>query len=148
MAQKDVDQLVSQEYKLGFTVDVEEDTVAPGLNDDVIRFISAKKKEPEWMTELRIKALHRWQKMEEPHWAHVSYKPIDYQSISYFAAPKKAPNSLDEVDEKILEAYDKLGIPLEEQKMLQGIAVDAVFDSVSVKTTFSETLKTRHESSQ
>ena len=140
MAQKDVDQFVSQEYKLGFTVDVEEDTVAPGLNDEVIRFISAKKNEPEWMTELRIKALHRWQKMEEPHWAHVSYKPIDYQSISYFAAPKKAPNSLDEVDTKILEAYNKLGIPLEEQKMLQGIAVDAVFDSVSVKTTYSKTL--------
>ncbi|WP_345977669.1 Fe-S cluster assembly protein SufB [Sulfurimonas sp. HSL3-7] len=140
MAQKDVDQLVSQEYKLGFTVDVEEDTVAPGLNDEVIRFISAKKKEPLWMTELRIKALHRWQKMEEPQWAHLHYKPIDYQSISYFAAPKKAPNSLDEVDPNILEAYDKLGIPLEEQKMLQGIAVDAVFDSVSVKTTYSETL--------
>ncbi|MDA3946199.1 MAG: Fe-S cluster assembly protein SufB [Helicobacteraceae bacterium] len=140
MAQKDVDQFVSQEYKLGFTVDVEEDTVAPGLNDDVIRFISAKKDEPEWMTEQRIKALHRWEKMVEPHWAHVSYKPIDYQSISYFAAPKKTPNSLDEVDAKILEAYGKLGIPLEEQKMLQGIAVDAVFDSVSVKTTYSETL--------
>jgi len=140
MAQKDVDQLVSQEYKLGFTVDVEEDTVAPGLNDDVIRFISAKKKEPEWMTEIRIKALHRWQKMEEPHWAHVHYKPVDYQSISYFAAPKKAPNSLDEVDPNIIEAYNKLGIPLEEQKLLQGIAVDAVFDSVSVKTTYSRTL--------
>ncbi len=140
MAQKDVDQFVSQEYKLGFTVDVEEDTVAPGLNDDVIHFISAKKNEPEWMTELRIKALHRWEKMVEPHWAHVSYKPIDYQSISYFSAPKKAPNSLDEVDANILEAYSKLGIPLEEQKMLQGIAVDAVFDSVSVKTTYSETL--------
>jgi len=140
MAQKDVDQLVSQEYKLGFTVDVEEDTVAPGLNDDVIRFISAKKKEPEWMTEIRIKALHRWQKMEEPTWAHIHYKPIDYQSISYFAAPKKAPNSLDEVDPNIIEAYNKLGIPLEEQKLLQGIAVDAVFDSVSVKTTYSRTL--------
>ncbi len=140
MAQKDVDQFVSQEYKLGFTVDVEEDTVAPGLNDEVIRFISAKKNEPEWMTLQRIKALKRWEKMTEPHWAHVHYKPINYQSISYFSAPKKAPNSLDEVDANILEAYSKLGIPLEEQKMLQGIAVDAVFDSVSVKTTFSETL--------
>jgi len=140
MAQKDVDQLVSQEYKLGFTVDVEEDTVAPGLDDDVIRFISAKKREPEWMTEIRIKALHRWQKMKEPHWAHIHYKPVDYQSISYFAAPKKAPNSLDEVDPSIIEAYNRLGIPLEEQKMLQGIAVDAVFDSVSVKTTYSRTL--------
>ncbi|MGB5966265.1 MAG: Fe-S cluster assembly protein SufB [Sulfurimonadaceae bacterium] len=140
MAQTDVDKLVSQEYKLGFTVDVEEDTVAPGLNEDVIRFISAKKEEPLWMTELRIKALHRWEKMQEPHWAHIHYKPIDYQAISYFAAPKKAPNSLDEVDAKVLEAYKKLGIPLEEQNMLQGIAVDAVFDSVSVKTTYSETL--------
>ena len=140
MAQTDVDKIVSQEYKLGFTVDVEEDTVAPGLNDDVIRFISAKKDEPEWMTELRIKALHRWEKTKEPHWAHIHYEPIDYQAISYFAAPKKAPNSLDEIDPKVLEAYEKLGIPLEEQKMLQGIAVDAVFDSVSVKTTYSETL--------
>ena len=141
MAQTDVDKLVSQEYKLGFTVDVEEDTVAPGLNDDVIRFISAKKDEPKWMTELRIKALHRWEKMQEPHWSHLHYDSIDYQAISYFAAPKKAPNSLDEVDPNVLEAYEKLGIPLEEQKMLQGIAVDAVFDSVSVKTTYSETLK-------
>jgi Fe-S cluster assembly protein SufB len=140
MAQTDIDKIVSQEYKLGFTVDVEEDTVAPGLNDDVIRFISAKKDEPEWMTELRIKALHRWEKMEEPRWAHIHYEPINYQAISYFAAPKKAPNSLDEIDPKVLEAYEKLGIPLEEQKMLQGIAVDAVFDSVSVKTTYSETL--------
>ncbi|MEE8589159.1 MAG: Fe-S cluster assembly protein SufB, partial [Sulfurimonadaceae bacterium] len=123
-----------------FTVDIEEDTVAPGLNDDVIRFISAKKDEPEWMTELRIKALHRWEKMEEPRWAHIHYEPINYQAISYFAAPKRAPNSLDEIDPKVLEAYEKLGIPLEEQKMLQGIAVDAVFDSVSVKTTYSETL--------
>ena len=139
MAQQDVDKLVSQEYKLGFTVDVEEETVAPGLNDEVIRFISAKKEEPEWMTELRIKALQRWEKMQEPHWSHLHYDPIDYQAISYFAAPKKAPNSLDEVDANILEAYEKLGIPLEEQTMLQGIAVDAVFDSVSVKTTYSET---------
>ncbi|MEE8588297.1 MAG: Fe-S cluster assembly protein SufB, partial [Sulfurimonadaceae bacterium] len=108
MAQSDVDKIVSQEYKLGFTVDVEEDTVAPGLNDDVIRFISAKKDEPEWMTELRIKALHRWEKMEEPRWAHIHYEPINYQAISYFAAPKRAPNSLDEIDPKVLEAYEKL----------------------------------------
>lgn len=140
MAQEEVDKILSQEYKLGFSVDIEEDTVPPGLNDDVLRFISAKKEEPEWMLELRLKALHKWQKMEEPNWAHLKYTPIDYQSISYFSAPKQAPNSLDEVDEKILEAYEKLGIPLEEQKMLQGIAVDAVFDSVSVKTTYSDTL--------
>jgi Fe-S cluster assembly protein SufB len=140
MAQAEVDKILSQEYKLGFSVDVETDTVAPGLNVDVLRFISKKKDEPEWMLDLRIKALSRWEKMKEPHWAHLEYTPIDYQSISYFSAPKKAPNSLDEVDEEILKAYDKLGIPLEEQKMLQGIAVDAVFDSVSVKTTYSKTL--------
>ena len=140
MAQQEVDKILSQEYKLGFSVDIEEDTVPPGLNDDILRFISAKKEEPSWMLDLRIKALQKWQQMEEPQWAHLKYTPIDYQSISYFSAPKQAPDSLDEVDEKILEAYDKLGIPLEEQKMLQGIAVDAVFDSVSVKTTYSDTL--------
>ena len=141
MSQNQVDKILSQDYKLGFTVDVESDTAPPGLNEDVLRFISLKKDEPQWMTDLRIIALHKWEKMKEPHWAQLHYKSIDYQSISYFSAPKKAPNSLDEVDEKILEAYAKLGIPLEEQKMLQGIAIDAVFDSVSVKTTYSETLK-------
>ncbi|WP_416768379.1 Fe-S cluster assembly protein SufB [Sulfurimonas sp. ST-25] len=141
MAQTEVDKILAKDYELGFTVDIEEDTVPPGLNEDIIRFISAKKQEPGWMTELRIKALHKWEGMEEPHWAHLHYTSIDYQAISYFAAPKKAPNSLDEVDPKILEAYDKLGIPLEEQKMLQGIAVDAVFDSVSVKTTYADTLQ-------
>lgn len=141
MAQNHVDKILSQEYQLGFSVDIEEDTVPPGLNEDVIRFISAKKDEPSWMTDLRIKALHKWESMKEPRWAHLDYTPVDYQSISYFSAPKKAPNSLDEVDDKILEAYNKLGIPIEEQKMLEGIAVDAVFDSVSVKTTYSETLK-------
>ncbi|WP_345984742.1 Fe-S cluster assembly protein SufB [Sulfurimonas sp. HSL-1656] len=141
MAQSEVDKILAKDYELGFTVDIEEDTVPPGLNEEIIRFISAKKREPGWMTELRIKALHKWEKMEEPHWAHLHYTSIDYQAISYFAAPKKAPNSLDEVDPKILEAYDKLGIPLDEQKMLQGIAVDAVFDSVSVKTTYADTLQ-------
>lgn len=141
MAQAEVDKIVSKDYELGFTVDIEADTVPPGLNDDVIRFISAKKNEPEWMTELRLKALRKWEKMEEPHWAHLHYRPVDYQAISYFSAPKKSPDSLDEIDPEILKAYEKLGIPLEEQKMLQGIAVDAVFDSVSVKTTYSETLK-------
>ena len=140
MAQEEVNKILSQEYKLGFSVDVEADTAPPGLDIDVLRFISKKKDEPEWMLDLRIKALHRWEKMKEPHWGHLDYTPIDYQSISYFSAPKKAPNNLDEVDEEILKAYDKLGIPLEEQKMLQGIAVDAVFDSVSVKTTYSKTL--------
>ncbi len=141
MAQEEVEKLVASDYELGFTVDVEADTAPPGLNEEVIRFISAKKNEPAWMTELRIEALHKWEKMQEPHWAHLQYTPVDYQSISYFSAPKKAPGSLDEVDPEILKAYEKLGIPLEEQKMLQGIAVDAVFDSVSVKTTYSETLK-------
>ncbi len=141
MAQEEVKKILEQEYKLGFSVDIEQDTVPPGLNEGVIRFISAKKGEAEWMCDLRLKALKKWQTMKEPTWAHLKYKPVDYQAISYFSAPKKAPNSLDEVDPKILEAYGKLGIPLEEQKMLQGVAVDAVFDSVSVKTTYSETLK-------
>lgn len=141
MAHNEVDKILSQEYQLGFTVDVEEDTVKPGLNVDVLAFISQKKEEPPWMLEKRIKALKKWEKMSEPHWSHLHYPSIDYQSISYFSAPKKAPNSLDEVDENILNAYDKLGIPLEEQKLLQGIAVDAVFDSVSVKTTYSKELK-------
>ncbi len=141
MAQNHVDKILSQDYQLGFSVDIEADTVPPGLNEDVLRFISTKKDEPSWMTDLRIKALHKWEVMKEPTWAHLDYKPIDYQSISYFSAPKKAPNSLDEVDDKILEAYEKLGIPIQEQKMLEGIAVDAVFDSVSVKTTYSETLQ-------
>jgi len=141
MAQKEVDKILSQEYQLGFTVDVEEDTVKAGLDVDVLSFISRKKEEPPWMLELRKKALHKWEAMSEPHWPHLYYPPIDYQSISYFSAPKKVPNSLDEVDQNIIDAYNKLGIPLEEQKKLQGIAVDAVFDSVSVKTTFSKELK-------
>ena len=141
MAQEEINKAISGEYKLGFEIDIEQDTLPPGLNETTIRFISQKKNEPEWMTQWRLNALEKWQKMQEPHWAHVTYEPIDYQSISYFSAPKKGANSLDEVDPKILEAYKKLGIPLDEQKQLQGIAVDAVVDSVSVKTTFSEELK-------
>ena len=143
MAQEELSKAVSGEYALGFEIDIEEDTVPPGLNEEVIRFISRKKDEPEWMTELRLKAYRKWREMEEPHWAHLEYEPIDYQAISYFAAPKKGPESLDEVDPKILEAYEKLGIPLEEQKQLAGVkvAVDAVVDSVSVKTTYQEELK-------
>ncbi len=141
MAQEEVNKAITGEYKLGFEIDIEQDTVPPGLNEDVIKFISAKKNEPEWMLELRLKAYRKWLQMEEPTWAKVEYEPIDYQAISYFSAPKKPPNSLDEVDPKILEAYEKLGIPLEEQKQLQGIAVDAVVDSVSVKTTFRDELK-------
>ncbi len=132
--------MVLGDYKLGFSIDIETDTVPAGLNENTIAFISAKKKEPDWMLELRLKAFARWQKMVEPRWAHLKYEPIDYQSISYYSAPKNPPANLDEVDPKILEAYKKLGIPLDEQKQLQGIAVDAVFDSVSVKTTYSEEL--------
>jgi len=140
MAQEEINKAVSGEYALGFEIDIETDVVPPGLNEDTIRFISKKKDEPEWMLELRLKAFEKWKKMEEPHWAHLTYDSIDYQSISYFAAPKKGPESLDEVDPKILEAYKKLGIPLEEQKQLAGVAVDAVVDSVSVKTTYTEEL--------
>ncbi|MCB4744829.1 MAG: Fe-S cluster assembly protein SufB, partial [Sulfurovum sp.] len=115
-----------------------------GLNEDTIKFISTKKKEPEWMLDMRLKALNRWRKMEEPTWGNITYEPVDYQSISYYAAPKTdGPKSLDEVDPKILEAYEKLGIPLEEQKQLAGVkvAVDAVVDSVSVKTTYQDELE-------
>jgi len=143
MPQQELDKAVSGEYALGFEIDIEQDTVPPGLDEKTIKFISAKKEEPEWMLALRLKAYEKWKQMEEPTWGHLEYEPIDYQSISYFSAPKQAPDSLDEVDPKILEAYQKLGIPLEEQKQLQGIAVDAVVDSVSVKTTYSEELQ-RH----
>ncbi|NKQ40676.1 MAG: Fe-S cluster assembly protein SufB [Sulfurovum sp.] len=140
MSQKELDKAVSGEYALGFEIDIEQDTVPTGLDQNTIRFISAKKEEPEWMLELRLKAFEKWKKMTEPTWGHLVYEPIDYQSISYFSAPKQAPDSLDEVDPKILDAYKKLGIPLEEQKQLQGIAVDLVVDSVSVKTTYSDEL--------
>jgi len=141
MPQQELDKAVSGEYALGFEIDIEQDTVAPGLDENTIKFISAKKEEPEWMLELRLKAFAKWKTMTEPTWGHLEYEPINYQSISYFSAPKQAPDSLDEVDPKILEAYKKLGIPLEEQKQLQGIAVDAVIDSVSVKTTYSAELE-------
>ncbi len=139
-AQK-IDALVDKEYEYGFSVDVEADTAPPGLNEEIIRFISAKKEEPEWLLDIRLNALKVWQKMKEPHWAKLHYDPIDYQAISYFSAPKKPLESLDEVDPEILAAYEKLGISLEEQKALAGVAVDAVFDSVSIKTTFAEDLK-------
>ncbi|MDQ6959269.1 MAG: Fe-S cluster assembly protein SufB [Mariprofundaceae bacterium] len=138
-----VEALVKQEYEAGFVTDIEADTVPPGLNEDVIRLISAKKHEPEWMTEWRLAAYRHWLTMSEPKWAHVNYEPVDYQSISYYSAPKSnddAPQSLDEVDPKLLETYKKLGIPLHEQAMLAGVAVDAVFDSVSVATTFKKKL--------
>ena len=141
MANEGLDKAVSGEYALGFEIDIETDIIKPGLDESTIAFISKKKEEPEWMLELRLKALKKWKTMTEPHWAHLEYEPIDYQSISYYAAPKQAPDSLDEVDPKIIEAYEKLGIPIEEQKQLQGIAVDVVVDSVSVTTTYSEELK-------
>jgi len=131
--------LTSAEYAAGFITDIDSDTIAPGLTDDVVRFISAKKGEPEWLLDFRLKAFHHWQTMTEPDWARVKYPPIDFQSIVYYSAPKQkanAPKSLDEVDPKLLETYEKLGVPLHERAALAGVAVDAVFDSVSVATTF------------
>ena len=136
---REVEQLVQREYQHGFVTDIETDTVPPGLNEDTIRIISAKKNEPEWLLAWRLEAFRTWQKMREPKWAQVRHQPINYQDISYYSAPKlgnDGPKSLDEVDPKLLETYAKLGIPLHEQKMLAGVAVDAVFDSVSVATTF------------
>jgi len=135
--------LVGQKYRHGFVTDIESDTVPPGLNEDVIRLISAKKGEPQFMLDWRLQAYRHWLTMAEPHWAHLRIAPIDYQSISYYSAPKAradAPKSLEEVDPKLLETYDKLGIPLHERARLAGVAVDAVFDSVSVATTFKERL--------
>ena len=140
---KDVETLVKKEYKHGFFTEIDADTVPPGLNEDIIAFISQKKNEPAWLLEWRLKAYRHWLKMSEPSWAHVHYEPIDYQAISYYSAPrskKDRPKSLGEVDPKLLETYEKLGIPLHEQEMLAGVAVDAVFDSVSVATTFKEKL--------
>ena len=140
--QQTIDESISQEYKYGFTTDIEQETLEPGLNEDIIKTISKKKNEPKWLLEWRLKAFRHWQKMNTPEWAKINFPDIDYQSISYFSAPKKKKlNSLDEVDPEILKTYNKLGIPLEEQKMLAGVAVDAVFDSVSVATTFKEDLK-------
>lgn len=134
-------EITEQEYKYGFTTDIETDIIPLGLNEDIVRLISAKKNEPEWLLEYRLKAYRHWTKMEMPTWAHLNIPEIDYQSISYYAAPRKnAPKSLDEVDPELLKTFDKLGIPLEEQKALSGMAVDAVMDSVSVKTTFKENL--------
>jgi Fe-S cluster assembly protein SufB len=138
-----VEELANREYEFGFVTDVEQESIEPGLNEDVIRVISAKKNEPEFMLEWRLKAYRHWVAMTEPAWAFVKYAPIDYQNIVYYSAPKSqadGPKSLDEVDPELIRTYEKLGIPLEEQKMLAGVAVDAVFDSVSVATTFRETL--------
>jgi len=140
--QQIIDEQIKKEYEYGFVTDIESETLPPGLDENVIRTISAKKSEPEWLLEWRLKAYHHWLDMKEPSWAKVDYPEIDYQDISYFSAPKKKElASLDEVDPELLATYNKLGIPLEEQKMLSGVAVDAVFDSVSVATTFKEELK-------
>ncbi len=140
---EEVQEFVDQQYKHGFITDIETDTIGAGLNEDVIRIISGKKGEPEFMLEWRLAAYRKWLTMSEPTWAHVRFDPIDYQDIIYYSAPKSpedGPKSLDDVDPKLLETYEKLGIPLIEQQMLAGVAVDAVFDSVSVVTTFKEKL--------
>src|SRR3954449_9302032 len=141
-ATETIEQLANREYKYGFISDVDSETIPKGLSEDVVRLISQKKDEPEWLLEWRLKAFRLWLTMKEPTWQNVKYDPINYQDISYYSAPKKKPvlNSLDEVDPEVRATFDKLGIPLEEQKLLSGVAVDAVFDSVSVATTFREKL--------
>jgi Fe-S cluster assembly protein SufB len=137
-----IESLVNREYQYGFVSDIESDTVAPGLSEDVVRIISAKKNEPEWLLDWRLKAYRRWLTMKEPHWPNVSYPPIDYQASRYWSAPSsvKPLQSLDEVDPELVRTYEKLGISLNEQKFLSGVAVDAIFDSVSVGTTMKEEL--------
>jgi Fe-S cluster assembly protein SufB len=139
-----IEVLANQEYKWGFVTDIEADAIPRGLSEDVVRLISAKKGEPEWLLEWRLKAYRHWLTLKEPDWANVQYPPIDYQDIIYYAAPKgrnDGPKSLDEVDPELLKTYEKLGIPLQERELLAGVAVDAVFDSVSVATTFKAKLK-------
>jgi Fe-S cluster assembly protein SufB len=140
---QDVEKIIKGDYKYGFVTDIEQEIIPPGLDEGVIRMISAKKKEPEFMLAWRLKAYEHWLQMREPAWAHVHYPKIDYKAMSYYAAPKSkddAPKSLEEVDPKLLETYEKLGIPLHERARLAGVAVDAVFDSVSVATTYKEKL--------
>ena len=143
--EKSFDKLTDKEYKYGFVTDIESESLPPGLNEDIVREISKRKNEPDWLTEWRLKAFKNWEKMETPEWAKVEFPPIDYQALSYYSAPKQkidAPKSLEEVDPELLETYEKLGIPLREQEMLAGVvAVDAVFDSVSVATTFKGKLE-------
>ena len=140
---KYVKELTQEKYKYGFTTDVHTDIIERGLNEDVVRLISEKKGEPEWLLEFRLKAYRHWLTLEMPTWAHLRIPEIDYQAISYYADPtkkKEGPKSMDEVDPELIKTFNKLGIPLEEQMALSGMAVDAVMDSVSVKTTFKETL--------
>ncbi|HQO89884.1 MAG TPA: Fe-S cluster assembly protein SufB [Chitinophagales bacterium] len=138
-----LEEITSSEYKYGFTTDIEQEFAPKGLSEDTVRFISAKKEEPEWMLEWRLKAFREWQKMTEPEWANVHFPKIDFQDIIFYSAPKpkKELSSLDEVDPELLKTFEKLGISLDEQKRLSNVAIDVVFDSVSVKTTFQETLK-------
>ena len=138
-----LEEVVNADYKYGFVTDIEQEFAPKGLSEDIVRFISAKKEEPEWMLEWRLKAFREWKKMTEPHWANVHFPKVDFQDIIYYAAPKVKPqlDSLDQVDPEILKTFEKLGISLDEQKRLSGVAMDVVFDSVSVKTTFQETLK-------
>jgi len=138
-----LEDVVNSEYKYGFVTNIDAENAPPGINEDIIRFISTKKNEPEWMLEWRLKAFKEWQKMSEPHWANVHFPKVDFQNIIYYSAPvaKKALNSLEEVDPELLKTFEKLGISLDEQKRLSGVAIDVVFDSVSVKTTFQEALK-------
>ena len=133
-----IGEITSQEYKEGFVTDVEQEFIPKGLNEDIVRLISKKKEEPQWLLEFRLKAFRRWQQMEEPKWGHLTLPKINYQDIIYFAAPKK--QSAKELDPELEATFEKLGIPLKERNVLGGVAVDAVFDSVSVKTTFRETL--------
>ena len=138
-----IDEFVASDYKYGFVTDIESESLEPGLGEEAVRFISAKKKEPEWLLEWRLKALQHWEKLECPSWPHVNYPPVNFQDISYYSAPKKkgdGPKSLDEVDPKLLETYEKLGVPLHERARLAGVAVDAVFDSESIGTTFKADL--------
>lgn len=137
-----LEEFSKREYKHGFVTDIEADSIPPGLSEDVVRLISSKKEEPEWLLNWRLKAYRHWQTLEEPTWPHLTYPAIDYQRMIYYSAPKQKPllDSLDQVDPKLLETYEKLGIPIEEQKALAGVAVDAVFDSVSIATTYKQTL--------
>ena len=140
--QQTVEEFANTEYKYGFVTDIEEDRIPPGLSEDVVRLISSKKNEPEWLLEWRLKAYRMWQEMSEPAWHNVHFSPINYDDVIFYSAPKKKPqlSSMDEVDPDVRATFDKLGIPLEEQKLMSGVAVDAVFDSVSVATTFQDKL--------
>ncbi|MDD3668852.1 MAG: Fe-S cluster assembly protein SufB [Alphaproteobacteria bacterium] len=142
MTHKNAGYGLDREYRYGFETDIDTDMAPPGLNEDIVRLISAKKGEPDWLLDFRLRAYRRWLTMREPHWGNIDYPPIDYQALSYYAAPKKkaGPKSMDEVDPELIKTYDKLGIPLEEQKVLAGVAVDAIFDSVSVATTYKSHL--------